>query len=284
MYYITDRRESMKKHKAIPDGYMTVGEAAKKMNTTVRTLQYYDKVNVLKPSAESEGGRRLYTDKDIIRLYQILSMKQLGFSLDDIKNRFFSLDTPEAVANELTKQAASLKEKIDLLTKIVDLIEVLKGEVLQMNSVNWQKYADIVAVMQSESLNYWVVKHLDDKLMNNIRNHGEEKNQALMAKWKYVTGQAKKLQKAGVPPKSQQGMEFAKEFWDYIMEFTCGDMSLLPELLKFERSIDKWEDDDWKETWESTNEYTGIALEYYFEKIGYDPFEEGNVTKDDKNE
>lgn len=56
----------MNKHKAIPQGYMTVGEVAKKMNTTVRTLQHYDREGLLSPSSVSEGGRRLYTDKDIV--------------------------------------------------------------------------------------------------------------------------------------------------------------------------------------------------------------------------
>ena len=68
----------MKKNKAIPQGYMTVGEVAKKMNVSVRTLQYYDKEGLLVPSAESEGGRRLYTDQDMIQLHQILSLKHLG--------------------------------------------------------------------------------------------------------------------------------------------------------------------------------------------------------------
>ena len=40
--------------------YMSVGELAKKMHTTVRTLQYYDKEKLLCPSSQSEGGRRLY--------------------------------------------------------------------------------------------------------------------------------------------------------------------------------------------------------------------------------
>ena len=60
----------MKENRAIPAGYMTVGEVAKKMNTTVRTLQYYDREGLFSPSSESEGGRRLYTDKDLILLYQ----------------------------------------------------------------------------------------------------------------------------------------------------------------------------------------------------------------------
>ncbi len=52
----------MAKHRAIPKGYMTVGEVAKKIGVTVRTLQYYDKEGLLSPSAESEGGRRLGGD------------------------------------------------------------------------------------------------------------------------------------------------------------------------------------------------------------------------------
>ena len=53
----------MAKHRSIPLGFMTVGEAAKKIGVTVRTLQYYDKEGLLFPSAESKGGRRLHTDK-----------------------------------------------------------------------------------------------------------------------------------------------------------------------------------------------------------------------------
>lgn len=89
----------MAKHRAIPKGYMTVGEVAKKIGVSVRTLQYYDKEGLLSPSAESEGGCRLYTDKDLVMLHQIISLKSLGFSLDDIKHRLISLETPADVAN-----------------------------------------------------------------------------------------------------------------------------------------------------------------------------------------
>ena len=84
----------MEKYRAIPQGYMTAGAVAKKMGVTVRTLQHYDKEGLLSPSAMSEGGRRLYTDKDIIKLHQILSLKHLGFSLDDIRDRLIPLDNP----------------------------------------------------------------------------------------------------------------------------------------------------------------------------------------------
>lgn len=48
--------DNMDKHKAIPQGYMTVGEIAKKMDVTVRTLQHYDREGLLSPTVMSEGG------------------------------------------------------------------------------------------------------------------------------------------------------------------------------------------------------------------------------------
>ncbi len=113
----------MPNDRAIPQGYMTVGEVAKRMNTTVRTLQYYDKEGLLSPSGQSEGGRRLYTDKDVVQLHQILSLKYLGFSLDDIKNRLVSLETPDQVAAALGEQAELIREKIATLTEVLHSLE-----------------------------------------------------------------------------------------------------------------------------------------------------------------
>ena len=102
-------------YRVIPEGFMTVGQLAKKIGITIRTLQYYDKEGLLSPSVESEGGRRLYTDKDLVKLHQILSLKSLGFSLKDIKGGLISLKTPDDVAKALTEQADVLRKKIEQL-------------------------------------------------------------------------------------------------------------------------------------------------------------------------
>ena len=141
VYHVSERGESgMAKYRAIPHGFLTVGQVAKKMGVTVRTLQYYDRVGVLSPSAESEGGRRLYTEKDFIRLHQILSLKSLGFSLEDIKQRLPSLEAPADVANALAEQAGEIRKEIERLTASLKAIEQLKTEVLQMQTVNFKKY------------------------------------------------------------------------------------------------------------------------------------------------
>ena len=63
------------------NGYYTSGEFARRANVTIRTIRYYDKQGILKPSLVNEAGYRLYTDEDFGRLQKILSLKYLGFSL-----------------------------------------------------------------------------------------------------------------------------------------------------------------------------------------------------------
>lgn len=247
---------------------MTVGELAKRMGTTVRTLQYYDKEGLLKPSAQSEGGRRLYTNKDMIKLHQILSMKFLGFSLDDIKNRLISLDTPQEVANVLSEQAQIIKKNIESLTEALSAIEALQVEVKQMHTVDFNKYADIIKLLQLKNENYWVVKLFDDKLMAHIRTHfTEESGKVLLAKYQSLCNETVQLKIEGETPESGRGQEIAKEWWSMIMEFTDGDMSMLPELMKFNENKKDWSN-EWKEKQAIADEFIGKALEVYFRNQG----------------
>jgi len=142
----------MKNHRAIPQGYMTVGELAKKMGVTVRTLQYYDKEGLLSPSSERAGGYRLYTHKDIIKLFQIQSMQNLGFSLEDMKVRLPPLETPEDVSTAFTEQAEEIRGKLKSLKDVLISIEELRAEIEQMGTVDWTKCADIAIALQARMI------------------------------------------------------------------------------------------------------------------------------------
>ena len=263
----------MAKYRAIPDGYMTVGEVAKKMGTTVRTLQYYDKEGLLSPSAESEGGRRLYTDKDLVTLHQILSLKSLGFSLDDIKCRLISLETPTDVATALTEQADSIREKIEQLTDSLTAIEQLKTEVLQMRTVNFKKYADIIVNLQIKNDSYYLIKRFDDDTLDRIRNQFDrESGLDFMDRFNCLSDEIVQLQKENVLPESEKCQQVVKEYWGLIMEFTNGDMSMLPKLMEI-GNIDT-ATNAWEERQKIVNDYLEPALQVYFSKLGVNPFEE----------
>ena len=263
----------MAKYRAIPDGYMTVGEVAKKMGTTVRTLQYYDKEGLLSPSAESEGGRRLYTDKDLVTLHQILSLKSLGFSLDDIKCRLISLETPTDVATALTEQADSIREKIEQLTDSLTAIEQLKTEVLQMRTVNFKKYADIIVNLQIKNDSYYLIKRFDDDMLDHIRNQFDrESGLDFMDRFNRLSDEIVQLQKENVLPESEKCQQIVKEYWGLIMEFTNGDMSMLPKLMEI-GNIDTAAN-AWEERQKIVNDYLEPALQVYFSKLGVNPFGE----------
>ena len=263
----------MSKCRAIPDGYMTVGEAAKKVGTTVRTLQYYDKEGLLSPSAESEGGRRLYTDKDLVILHQILSLKSLGFSLNDIKQRLIPLETPTDVATALTEQADSIREKIEQLTDSLTAIEQLKTEVLQMRTVNFKKYADIIVNLQIKNDSYYLIKRFDDDMLDHIRNQFDrESGLDFMDRFNRLSDEIVQLQKENVLPESEKCQQIVKEYWGLIMEFTNGDMSMLPKLMEI-GNIDTAAN-AWEERQKIVNDYLEPALQVYFSKLGVNPFEE----------
>lgn len=263
----------MAQYKAVPEGFMTVGEAAKKMGVTVRTLQYYDKQGLLSPTAESEGGRRLYTDKDLVTLHQIISLKSLGFSLSDIKQRLISLETPADVTNALTEQAEDIRGKIEQLQASLKAIEQLKTEVLQMQTVNFAKYADIIINLQMKNDSYYLIKRFDDDTLDRIRcRFDRESGLDFMDRFNRLSDEIIRLQKASVPPESEKCQQAVKEYWDLIMEFTNGDMSMLPELMEI-GNIDT-ATNLWEERQKVVNEYLAPALQIYFSGLGINPFEE----------
>lgn len=262
----------MAKYRAIPQGFMTVGEAARKTGVTVRTLQYYDKEGLLSPSAESEGGRRLYTDKDLVILHQIISLKSLGFSLDDIKQRLVSLETPADVANALTEQADDIRRKIEQLKASLSAIEQLKAEVLQMQTVNFKTYADIVVNLQMKNDSYYLIKRFDDDTLDHIRSQfDKESGLDFMERFNRLSDEIVQLQKENVSPESEKCQQVVKEYWSLIMEFTKGDMRLLTKLIEY-GNIDT-ATNAWEERQKIVNDYLEPALQIYFSRLGENPFE-----------
>lgn len=256
--------------RAIPKGYMTVGELAKKMGVSVRTLQYYDKEGFFSPSSVSEGGRRLCTDKDLIKLYQILSLKHLGFSLEDIKNRIISLDTPADVADVLAEQAAVINNEIQNLSRAYDEIKMLREEVLQMQSVDFKKYADILANIQIKNEFYWLIKYFDEPMLDHIRKHfDKESSLEFMQRFKQLLDDIYTLQKEKIPPDSEAAQVLAKSFWEMLIEFIDGDLSMLPKIMDFTK-VDT-NGNQWEKKQAIINAYIGEALDIYFAKSGEIP-------------
>jgi len=260
----------MEKYRAIPPGYMSVGEIAKKMNVTVRTLQYYDKEGVLSPSAESAGGRRLYTDKDIVRLHQVQAMKYLGFSLEDIKNKLPTINTPQEVSSVLAKQAKGLREQIESLKGVLESIDKLNEEVLMMDSINWEKYAAITIMLQEKNDGYWLLKYLSENALHNIHNHFHADNaQQLADDYESLHKRILEAHKKGYSPESEYSQAIARDYWNFVSTFTEVDHSLLHEFIDMGKNLDEGE---WRDKFDYDKKFIEDTLTVYFTKTGINPY------------
>ena len=92
------------------EGYYSSGQFAGMAHVTLRTIRYYDKQGILKPSFVNESGARFYTDEDFARLQQILLLKYLGFSLDDIREMIVDTKDLHYMQNSLNIQLNLVRE------------------------------------------------------------------------------------------------------------------------------------------------------------------------------
>ena len=111
---------------------MTVNEVSKLTGVSIRTLQYYDTIGLLKPSEYTESGYRLYDDTALERLQQILLFKELEFPLKEIKE---IMDAPNYDRNK------ALEQQIELLS--------LKKEHLE-NLINFARGIKWLGVKQMD--------------------------------------------------------------------------------------------------------------------------------------
>ena len=137
-------RNHMKEAPMKPAGYYTSGQFAKMAHISVRTVRFYDKQDILKPSYVSPAGSRFYTDQDFARLQQILLLKYLGFSLEDIKEMTIDDTDYRFTLNSLSLKQKLVRDRIEQLKLVETAIEDTTREIRKNHSVNWSHMLDLI--------------------------------------------------------------------------------------------------------------------------------------------
>ncbi|PUT38627.1 NADPH-dependent 7-cyano-7-deazaguanine reductase QueF [Legionella taurinensis] len=131
--------------------YYQIKEISRLTSLSVRSLQYYDERGLLKPSKRSDAGYRLYSDADLLRLQQIVTLKYLGFSLNEIKK---TLNDPQFdIQKSLVVQARLLAEKARQLKEASALLTYIAAQREAKQAVNWRSTAEIIAILELSSMN-----------------------------------------------------------------------------------------------------------------------------------
>ncbi len=202
------RRESLK-----------VGELARRTGLTVRTLHHYDDIGLLKPSGHTESGHRLYTAADIARLQQVLSLRQLGFSLEEVRD---CLDRPgfsplEVIALHVTR----LREQIDLHRRLCERLEALAESLRAAGTASADDFLRTIEVMTM--MDRYYTPEQQEALKKRAEALGPDAIRKSQEDWAELIAQVRAEMDKGTDPASPQVQALAKRWMGLVNAFTGGD-------------------------------------------------------------
>lgn len=142
--------------------YYKTGEFAKLANVTERTLRYYDKIGLLRPSSILSNGYRQYTDSDLLKLQKILSLKHLGFSIEEI---FPIVLEDQNLKESFKMQIDLIDSRIKHMTAIKDSMESIISTI-NNNNIDWTKIISLIK-MSSDDSN--IIEHYKNEKNLNVR-------------------------------------------------------------------------------------------------------------------
>ncbi|WP_279137957.1 MerR family transcriptional regulator [Faecalicoccus pleomorphus] len=140
----------------------STGQFAKLANVTERTIRYYDKIGLLKPSFVMENGYRRYTQSDLLKLQKILSLKHMGFSLEEI---YPMVSKEQNIKESFSMQIDLLDSQIKHLQVIRDSMDSFVQNVDEKN-IDWNQ---IISLLQMFDLESSIVEQYKNSNNLNVR-------------------------------------------------------------------------------------------------------------------
>ena len=194
----------------------SISQVAKLTGISIRTLQYYDEIGLLKPSKLTSSGYRLYDDDALQTLQQILFFKELGFPLKEINEILKKPDFDRLAAFKKQKELFLLKR--NRMDKLIQLLERLeKGEsCMSFKEFDLSDYINALEDFKSrqteEIIKHWGSIENFDLFIQKIRD--DEDNLAKLA-----------IQQFGSIEQYTEAMKYNLEHFSEIMDHWSSQIS-----------------------------------------------------------
>ena len=201
-----------------------IKEFADLTNVTVRTLHYYDQVGLLKPSFQKANRYRVYTETDLLKLQQVVTLKFMGFSLDQIRTLLNSKGYEAAKA--LRVQAGAVKDEIARLREASRALEQVLNLLETKGRIHREKLIKILEVIQmgEDVKKTWHEKFFTEAELKEFKEVGKkytpEMLKAYQDRWAALIEEVKSNLKAD--PASGIAQSLAKR-WKELLDEAYGD-------------------------------------------------------------
>ncbi len=205
-----------------------IGQLAAETGLTVRALHHYDHLGLVRPSARTEAGYRLYAEPDVERLYQVLALRQLGLALDAIGTVLDGCSSIEELLEVhrvyVDRQLVALRTlraqlaiaaavRSDNATSVTDFLELIR-KVITVDDTIKQYFTD-------EQL---------AQLAERRAALGEPAIAEVEAAWPKLIARVQGAVDAGVDPSSPDAQALAAEWMGLLERFHGGDAGILGSL------------------------------------------------------
>jgi DNA-binding transcriptional MerR regulator len=199
-----------------------VGELAKRVGLSVRTLHHWDEVGLLRPSERTGAGHRLYGAEDLSRLQRILSLRQLGLSLGEIG--IWLARSDRSLAADLELHLSRLDREIAELGTLRRRLGQVAGHLRSTGVVSVE---ELFACMES-TMN--VERHFTPEQMKAIEQRGQELGADAIARtqddWTELTAEVQAAMARGADPASDEVQGLAARWRELVERFTGGDAGI----------------------------------------------------------
>ncbi len=217
-------------------GLYKVGDVARRTGVTVRTLHHYDEIGLLSPSHRAgSGGHRLYTTADLGRLQQVLSLRQLGFGLDEIRDCLSrpGFDPLTVLQLHLARAREVLKAQHELCGRL----ERLTTAMTRAEEVSADDFLRTVeATMKAEEHLKTAKEHFNlppdqaEALAAHWAKFSKEDVEAVQNEWPGLIAKVRSAMEAGTDPADPGVQKLAARWAELVRMFTGGNRSVSDQL------------------------------------------------------
>jgi len=212
---------------------------AKLAGVTIRALHHYDRLGLLKPSGRTSSGYRLYTDRDLVRLEQIVALKFIGFPLSQIRELLTGKDPDVAAA--LRHQRQIIAAKRDHLDRAVQAIERAEHLISSGEEHDWEPFRKIIEVIQMQTRKDWMKKYYTEEQLSDLRKrYTPELQEQSERGWADLVRDVEEAIARGESPQSETGRKLVERKQSLIDLFTGGDPHIRASLLKLYADKPNW--------------------------------------------
>lgn len=206
--------------------FWKIGELAEKTGLSIRTLHYYEELGLLSPQYRTRGDHRLYGEDDVVRLQQVLSLKQLGFPLEQIKTALENPDfSPEKI---LAMQAERIEGELSGHRDLLDRIKGMQRLMKATNRAGPENFLELIRLMGTIDAAY------TPEEMQEIKQRGRAlgENGLVNAEneWSTLIAAVQAEMDVGTPPTDPKVRKLAKQWQSLIDAFTGGNPAIAEKM------------------------------------------------------